>query len=544
MSGAVLGISGLRIGVKDAGGVRELTHGVSLEVRRGEFFALVGESGSGKTITAQTALGFLPRPGGVLLEGDVRLEGEPVFSMPEERLRELRGGRVGMVFQEPSSALDPLMRVGDQMREAVRLHGKAGDVEKRVREMARSVELPERVIDAWPHELSGGMLQRAVVAMALAHRPALLVADEPTTALDVTIQAQVLDLLDRLRRETGVSVLFVTHNLALVAQRAGRLAVMRQGEIVEEGTPAEFFRAPRHPYSRRLLAAVPRLPEVVEPAPEERPAPEGPALAEARGLRVRFPAKFSLFGKPKEWVEAVRGVDLAVRADSALGLVGESGSGKSTLGQTLLGLIRPSEGEVFLDGKLVSDAKGFAKRSAEEERRLRRAFQIVFQDTGSSLNPRMTVRQILSLPMIRHGLCGRADAERKCAELLDMVELPRDSLSRFPHAFSGGQRQRIAVARALSLRPKLLVCDEIVSALDVTVQAQILALLKRLRAELGLSLLFIAHDLAVVREVCEEVAVMKDGEIVERGPCASVFARPSEPYTKKLLAAVPRVGEG
>ena len=547
MSREVLKIEGLRIGVKSGAETRELTHGTDLSVRAGEFFALVGESGSGKTVTAQAALGFLPQPGGVRISGRVELDGRDLFALPEEELRKIRGKEVGLVFQEPSSALDPLMRVGRQLKETLLLHGGSEGADERVREMLRAVELPERVLDAWPHELSGGMQQRAVIAMALMHRPSLLVADEPTTALDVTIQAQVLELLAKLRKELDVAVLFVTHNLALVAQRADRLAVMEKGSIVEEGSVEEFFRAPKHPYSRRLLASVPKLPEpgrisVPDAGAEKAGTPERRTILEGRGLRVRFATKFDLLGRPTEWLDAVDGVDVAVGEDHALGLVGESGSGKSTLGQTLLGLRLPSEGEVFADGALFATPAGLAMRSAAKERAFRRRFQIVFQDTASSLNPRSTVFDILARPMLAHGICAKADARRRCAELLDLVELPSDSLGRFPHAFSGGQRQRVAIARALSLRPKLLVCDEIVSALDVTIQAQILGLLKRLRKEFRLSLLFIAHDLAVVHEVCDDVAVMKSGRIVERGPCAEVFARPSDPYTKKLLAAVPRIG--
>ena len=314
MSREVLRIEGLRIGVKSDSGLRELTHGTDLSVRAGEFFALVGESGSGKTITAQTALGFLPQPGGVRIAGRVELDGEDLFAKTEEELREIRGKRVGLVFQEPSAALDPLMRVGRQLKETLLLHGAAEGADERVCEMLRAVELPERVLDAWPHELSGGMQQRAVIAMALMHRPSLLVADEPTTALDVTIQAQVLDLLAKLRSELGAAVLFVTHNLALVAKYADRLAVMEKGEIVEEGTVGEFFRAPKHPYSRRLLASVPKLPEAerVSAGDPGAAAEERRTILEGRGLRVRFATKHDLLGRPTEWLDAVDGVDVAV----------------------------------------------------------------------------------------------------------------------------------------------------------------------------------------------------------------------------------------
>lgn len=548
VSDHLLKISDLRIGVSSPHGVKELVCGVDLQLRRGEFFALVGESGSGKTLTAQAVLGFLPQPGGVLMGGEVLLEGRNLFSISERERESLRGKSVGLVFQEPGQALDPLMRIGRQLEESLRLHGVEEDLERRTREMVERVELPERVLRAWPHELSGGMQQRVVIAMAIAHHPSLLIADEPTTALDATIQAQVMELLNQLRRDLGMTVLFVTHNLALVAQHADRLAVMERGVIVEEGSVDSFFRSPQHPYSQRLLRAVPRLPS--DDALRQAFDAEGTSslnrvtselLVELRGLKVHFPTKRNFWGRPTDWVRAVDGVDLKIHANEVLALVGESGSGKSTLGQTLLGLQRPTAGEIFLDGKLFADSSGVRAGDRAEQSALRQRFQIVFQDTASSLNPRATIEEILVRPMLHHRLCTPGEARGHALELLRLVELPEDSLFRFPHAFSGGQRQRIAIARALSLRPSLLVCDEIVSALDVTVQAQILELLRKIRRELGLAVLFIAHDLALVREFCDRVAVMWNGVVVEEGSASSLFAHPQHPYTRKLLSAVPRI---
>lgn len=543
----LLKLSGLRIGVRNRERVRELVKGVDLTIDQGEFFALVGESGSGKTLTAQSALGFLPQPGGELLGGEVWLQGEELFSLSEEERQQRRGRSVGLIFQEPGLALDPLMRIGKQLEEAFRLHGVHDELHRPLRDLLAKVELPERVLQAWPHELSGGMQQRVMIAMAMAHRPALLIADEPTTALDVTIQAQVMELLNQLRKEYGVAVLFVTHNLALVAQYADRLAVMEEGVVVEEGSVEQFFKNPQHPYSQRLLRAVPRLPsddalrsavlQQAKPAESQKMVP----LAELRNLKVHFPLKRDFWGRPTDWVRAVDGVSLSISPNEVVALVGESGSGKSTLGQALLGLHPVSDGEVFLDGTLFSDRIGVKEGNRQEASRLRRRFQIIFQDTASSLNPRATVQEILTQPMLQHRLCSKKEAPEQAAKLLTLVELPADALHRFPHAFSGGQRQRIAIARALSLRPQLLVCDEIVSALDVTIQAQILALLRRLRQELQLSILFIAHDLAVVREFCDRVAVMSSGKLVEERETAALFAHPKHPYTQQLLAAVPRI---
>lgn len=550
----LLKIQNLRIGVRSSSGVKELVRGVDLDIRTGEFFALVGESGSGKTITAQSVLGFLPQPAGELISGTVFLNGKSLFELSEPEREELRGKEVGLVFQEPGSALDPLMKIGKQLKEALWLHGVSDRLDERIAEMVKRVELPERVLNAWPHELSGGMQQRVVIALALAHEPQLLIADEPTTALDATIQAQVMELLDKLRRELGMALLFVTHNLALVAQYADRLGVMENGLLVEEGDAEHFFASPQHPYSQRLLRAVPRLPtdeelkaiaqnssSSDEVQKEEREKLGQQPLVEARKLHVHFPTRRNFWGKVTEWVRAVDGVDLAIYANEVVALVGESGSGKSTLGQALIGLLPVTAGEVFLNGKLFSDSKGIQMRKSRENHRLRQNYQIVFQDTANSLNPRSTVEEILSRPLIEHRICSKEEVKKRVVELLQMVELPADSLGRFPHAFSGGQRQRIAIARALTLRPKLLICDEIVSALDVTVQAQILELLKRLKEELQLSILFIAHDLAVVREFCDRALVLSSGRVVEEGPVAQLFAHPQHSYTIQLLSAVPRI---
>ena len=495
-------------------GPREVVSGVSFTLDRGETLAIVGESGSGKSLTALSVLQLLPP--GASAAGRVMLDGQDVLAAAGPALRRVRGGTAGIVFQEPMTSLNPLHRIGRQVAEARALHNRpAGRAD--VAALLARVGFPDAThrLGAFPHQLSGGQRQRVMIAMALANDPALLIADEPTTALDVTIQAQILDLLAREKAVRGAAMLLVSHDLHVVRRHADRVCVMREGEIVEQGTTAALFANPQHPYTRALLAA--------EPSGDPVPAqPDAPALVEARGLRV-------FYGKRR--VEAVAGVDLLVRAGQTLGLVGESGSGKSTIGLALLRLL-PAQGVVRVAGQ---DIAGWPERRV---RRLRRSMQIVFQDPFGSLSPRMVVGDVVAEGLRVHepGL-GSAQRASRVAAALAEVGLPGDAAGRYPHEFSGGQRQRIAIARALILQPRFLVLDEPTSALDRSVQAQIVDLLRDLQQRHGMGYLFISHDLAVVRALAHELVVLRAGRVVERGPAAEMFAAPREPYTAALMAA-------
>ena len=497
--------------------------GVSLSVRPGRTTALVGESGSGKSVTALSVLRLLPPSARV--GGEVRFEGRDLAGLNEASLREVRGGRVGMIFQEPMTSLNPLHTIGRQIGEAVGLHRPGVDARARTLELLELVGIPDPAsrLGAFPHQLSGGQRQRVMIAMALANDPALLIADEPTTALDVTIQSQVLDLLRDLQRRLGMAILLISHDLGVVRHMADEVHVMREGRIVEHGPREEIFAAPSHPYTRALLAS----------APAGRPDPLDEAagnLVEARGVRVWFPQGRSFFGRPKGFIKAVTDADLTIRRGESLGVVGESGSGKTTLGLALLRLL-PSRGEVVFDGQ---DLSAMRERQVRD---LRRNFQIVFQDPYGSLSPRMTVGQIVAEGLDAHGLASGTERERRIAEILEAVDLDPAAMHRYPHEFSGGQRQRISIARALILRPEFVVLDEPTSALDRTVQFQIVELLRDLRARFGLTYMFITHDLSLVRALCHRVVIMKDGRIVEQGETGAIFERPGQEYTRTLLAA-------
>ncbi|MFD9373792.1 dipeptide ABC transporter ATP-binding protein [Streptomyces sp. NPDC060020] len=548
------------------GGAGEYVRAVdalSFTLDAGRALGIVGESGSGKSTVAAALLG-LHRGTGARLTGTVRVGGTDVAAAPAAELRRLRGGTAAMVFQDPLSSLDPYYAIGDQIAEVYRVHA---DVTRRAAR-ARAVEVLDRVgipdavrrSRARPHEFSGGMRQRALIAMALACEPRLLIADEPTTALDVTVQAQILDLLHGLREERGLGLLLVTHDVGVAAESVDELLVMRGGSAVERGAVASVLAAPEEPYTRALLAAVPRLDgprasrALPGPAPQSPaglkdrgsapdPAPQTPAglkgaaglegaaaLEGVAGLDSAEPVVevFGLrreFGRGKRRVVAVDGVSLAVRAGETLGIVGESGSGKSTLGRMLVGLLEPSSGQVRRDG---AEAVGITD-----------GVQMVFQDPVSSLNPRRSVGESIADPLRAAGERDEAAVRARVGELLLRVGLEPGHYDRYPHEFSGGQRQRVGIARALAPRPRLIVCDEPVSALDVTTQAQVTALLAELQRELGIALVFIAHDLAVVRQVSDRVAVMRAGEVVEEGPVDEVYDRPAHAYTRRLLAAVP-----
>ena len=530
----LLSVSDLRVGFVTEGGLVQAVDGVSFELAPGEVLAIVGESGSGKSVTAQTIVGLTGSPN-TRIGGSIRLGGAELVGAGERELQQVRGERVGMVFQDPMTSFNPVYRIGRQLTEAMPAHRpEVSKAEARARaiELLGSVGLPspERQVDRYPYELSGGMRQRAMIAMALMLEPQILIADEPTTALDVTIQAQILDLLRRLNRERGLATILITHDFGVVAEMADRVLVMHDGRIVERGGLDEVFYSPRDPYTRKLLGAVVRL----DQAPPLRPSRGEAPLLEVSGLVKHFPVKRGLLiEREVDRVRAVDGVSFSVARGETLGLVGESGSGKSTLSRTILQLLEPSSGSVRFDGREIA---GLSRR---QMRPLRAQMQMVFQDPYSSLNPRKRIGQIVGEPLRIQGVLSGRELRGRVHGLLERVGLSAAHYQRYPHEFSGGQRQRVGIARALALEPKLVIADEPVSALDVSIRAQILDLLAELQDEFGLTYVFVAHDIGVVRHVSDRIAVMHDGKIVEQGPADQVCERPSDPYTKTLLAAVP-----
>jgi peptide/nickel transport system ATP-binding protein len=604
MSEILLQVKGLKTWLGEDEDPARAVDGVDLEIRKGETFALLGESGCGKSMTALSIMRLLP-PAGRIVDGTVRLGETSLLALPEKEMRNERGGRMGMIFQEPMTSLNPVLTIGSQIAESVRIHDphSRNNIQGRVIELLQSVGIPDpaRRVGEYPHQLSGGMMQRVMIAMALAGRPELLIADEPTTALDVTIQAQVLSLLRELQRETGMSILLITHDLGVVAEVADRVAVMYAGQIVEVAPCERFFSDPRHPYSRKLFQSLPgegkrgrelavikgmvpalnqvfsgcrfldrceeaiercetQTPEWQEIAPEtgvrchlggeiqvpvpqtakETPRQRLPeaatpgSLLDVEELKVHFPIHKGILKRVVGQVRAVDGVSLALDSGRTVALVGESGCGKTTVGKGILQLVKPTAGSVRFEGDELTQL------SSADLRRRRGDLQIVFQDPVASMNPRMLVRDIIAEGMVAQRMGGnRAERDRRVDELLQQVGLPQNAASRYPHEFSGGQRQRICVARALAVEPRLIVCDEPTSALDVSVQAQILNLLKELQSELGLSYLFITHDISVVAYLAHEVAVMYLGRIVEKGTVEEVLESPAHPYTRALLSAVP-----
>jgi len=555
-AGTVLSVRDLSTSFKVENRWQTVVRNVSFDVGPRETVAIVGESGSGKSVTSLSIMRLLPKASS-RIEGSVRLAGRELLTLPDEQMRQVRGNEISMIFQEPMTSLNPIFPIGKQIAEALTVHRdiSRADAKSEVVRLLEKVRIPNAKsrYDEFPHQFSGGMRQRVMIAMALASKPKLLIADEPTTALDVTIQGQILDLIKTLQDEEGMSVLFITHDMGVVAEVADRTLVMFRGEVVESGATGDIFHRGQHPYTRALLSAVPRLGSMVQRTlPQRFPlidvktgeqqiqvdvtdtvSRRKTPILQVRDLTTRFDIHSGLFGRKTGAVHAVEKVSFDLFEGETLSLVGESGCGKSTTGRSITRLITPTSGQVMIDG---FDVMGLDKHAL---RTMRRSIQMVFQDPFASLNPRMSIGSAVMEPYLEHSLGSKQQARDKAADLLEKVGLSADMMRRFPHEFSGGQRQRIAIARALMLDPKVIVADEAVSALDVSIKAQVCNLLLDLQQSLKLAYLFISHDMAVVERVSHRVAVMYLGEIVEIGPRAAVFENPQHPYTRKLMAAVP-----
>ncbi|MBM3732927.1 MAG: ABC transporter ATP-binding protein [Acidimicrobiia bacterium] len=529
-SDPVLRINGLSVALPGGGDRAHAVADLSLDLRPGEILCVVGESGSGKSVTALSTMGLLP-PRLRVTGGEILFEGENILRVSAIRMRQIRGQRISMIFQDPMTALNPLMTIGEQIEEVMAVHEGVPRAERRRRVVSILADVrlpdPERIAHAYPHELSGGQRQRGMIAMALVLEPAILIADEPTTALDVTTQAQILKLIKELQAEHGTGVLFITHDFGIVAEIADRVAVMQKGRLVEFGEADDVLNRPQHPYTRSLIAAVPTL----TPKPRARESAAPPLLA-VEGLDKSFSSGGGLFGRSARVVRAVREVGFTIRRGETLGIVGESGSGKSTVARCVVRLLEADTGRIVLDG---TDLRSLA---GDEMRRFRKRIQMIFQDPFASLNPRLKVGRLIAQGPVIHGV-SLADALERAYRLLELVGLDRRAADRFPHEFSGGQRQRIGIARALALDPEVLIADEPVSSLDVSVQDQVLRLLADIRARLRLTMLFITHDLRVAAQVADSVAVMHQGRIVEHGRVEDIFGNPRHPYTRELMDAVP-----
>ncbi len=553
----LLAVRGLDVDIAGESGMTHAVKRLELAISRRETFALVGESGCGKSMTALALLRLLPDAGRIV-GGQIDLDGEDLNRLPESAMRGVRGGRIGIIFQEPATSLNPVMRVGDQIIETLVAHTPLRGAAARARaiDWLRRVGIaePERRIDDYPFQFSGGQKQRVMIAIALAAEPLLLIADEPTTALDVTVQAQVLALLADIQREIGMAVLLITHDLAVVRNVAHHVALMRGGEIVESADAEEFFRAPKHPYARQLFDAIPtfgkrgrplseagRAAAAAETDTRRGRAREPGVVLDVQDLKVHYPVRKGPLRRVASWVKAVDGVTFTLRAGETLALLGESGCGKTTTGKALLRLIDGAH----IAGRAMLQGQDLLTADRARLQRLRQDIQIVFQDPYASLDPRMRVGDILDegLASLRRGMAARERRER-AARLIERVGLPADTLARYPHEFSGGQRQRIAIARALAVEPKVLICDEPTSALDVSVQAQILDLLRELQDELGIAYLFITHNFGVVEYLADRIAVMDGGRIVELGEADAVLHAPRQDMTRRLLQAVPRLQFG
>ncbi|ASC66659.1 ABC transporter ATP-binding protein [Achromobacter denitrificans] len=552
---SLLEVRGLDVDIAGESGMTHAVKRLQLAIARRQTFALVGESGCGKSMTALALLRLLPDAGRIV-GGQIDLDGEDLNRLPESAMRGVRGGRIGIIFQEPSTSLNPVMRVGDQIIETLVAHTplRGAAARERAIDWLRRVGIPEpeRRVDDYPFQFSGGQKQRVMIAIALAAEPLLLIADEPTTALDVTVQAQVLDLLADIQREMGMAVLLITHDLAVVKNVAHHVALMRGGEIVESADAETFFRAPRHPYARQLFEAIPTFGKrgvaLTEPGREAQ-ARRGAArnergagvVLDVQDLKVHYPVRKGPLRRIVSWVKAADGVMFTLKAGETLALLGESGCGKTTTGKALLRLIDGAR----VSGRAMLGGEDLLSADHRKLQRLRQDIQIVFQDPYASLDPRMRVGDILDegLASLRRGMSKEARAER-AARLVERVGLPSNTLARYPHEFSGGQRQRIAIARALAVEPKVLICDEPTSALDVSVQAQILDLLRELQDELGIAYLFITHNFGVVEYLADRIAVMEGGRIIELGEADAVLHSPRQEMTRRLLAAVPRLEFG
>jgi peptide/nickel transport system ATP-binding protein len=565
MSDLILSVKDLTIDFLSPEGDVRAVNSVSFDIPKGKTLGLVGESGSGKSVTAFSIMKLIPTPPGRITSGQILFNGQDIVPMNESQMRKIRGNDISMIFQEPMTSLNPVFTVGDQIAEVLQIHKNLN--KKQAREKAIDlmnqvgIPHPSQRYNAYPHELSGGQKQRIMIAIAIANEPKLLIADEPTTALDVTIQKQVIDLMLKLQEDYKMSMLFITHDLGVIADIADEVAVMYRSNIVEFGKAKNIFEKATHPYTKGLLSCRPKLgdnpkrlltvsdymdkegnaktvnPELLKVVEKKNIIDENknPILLEVNDLQTHFPIKGGFLGKTINHVKAVDGVSFKLRKGKTLGLVGESGCGKTTLGRSILRLIEPTAGTVSYEGKSITNM------NKEEMRQMRKKMQIVFQDPYSSLNPRMTVGEILLEPMKIHNIEENTNARLDRAKwLLDKVGLKSNQLNRYPHEFSGGQRQRICIARALSLKPDFIVCDESVSALDVSVQAQVLNLLLDLKEEMGLTYIFISHDLSVIHYFSDDVAVMNSGKIVEYGDSSKIYHHPEEAYTKALLSAIPK----
>jgi len=581
-SDVVLNVKDLKVEFKTEDKTVTAVNGISFKVYKGQTVGIVGESGSGKSVTSLSVMGLLPKPYGNITNGSINFKGKDLTKISEEALRSYRGNDISMIFQEPMTSLNPVYRCGQQVVEAIRIHQKLSKSQAKTLalELFNKVQLPdpERIYKAYPHEISGGQKQRVMIAMAMSCNPEILIADEPTTALDVTVQKTILDLMMQLKKEHDMSIVFITHDLGVIAEIADRVIVMYHGDIVEEGSVADIFKNPKHPYTKGLLACRPPLDKRLSSLPVVddfvTKTPEGefkhsqtttddtysvekahksreisnkehqdrldklfskePVL-KVRDLKTYFPLKKNMLGKVVEHVKAVDNVSFDVYPGETLGLVGESGCGKTTLGRTVLRLIQPTAGSIVYKGK------DLAELSHQQMREMRKEIQIIFQDPYSSLNPRLTIGSAIMEPMQVHGVLAN-DAQRKdkVIELLKKVNLKEEHFNRYPHEFSGGQRQRICIARALALDPKFIICDESVSALDVSVQAQVLNLLNKLKEDFGFTYIFISHDLSVVKFMSDRMIVMNKGQIEEMGVADEIYYHPQSSYTKKLIEAIPR----
>ena len=546
----LLEVNGLTVQVATPAGARTVVDDLSFTLEGGKTLCIAGESGSGKSMTALSLMQLLPKPMARVSAGTATLDGRDILALPETEMRQVRGRHIGMIFQEPMTSLNPVLTIGKQLGGAISAHGglrgglSDAAIRARAMELLDQVQIPEpaRRLKQFPHELSGGMRQRVVIAMALAQNPQILIADEPTTALDVTVQAQILALIRKLQADLGISVIMITHDMGVVAEMADDVLVMQHGRMVEHSPASVIFSKPRHPYTQELLAAVPRLGEMTGTSAPKRmsddptasvqtPAPAEPLVA-VKNLTVRFDIKGGILQRPVQRVHAVEGVSFDIMPGETLSLVGESGCGKSTTGKALLNLI-PWQGDIRVAGR---ETRGLG---ASAMRPVLRDVQMIFQDPYASLDPRMRVGDLVAEPLQIHGLASGGELDDRVAYLFRRVGLSADQMRRYPHEFSGGQRQRICIARALSLSPKLIVADESVAALDVSIQAQVLDLLQDIQNETGMSYLFISHDMAVVEQISHRVAVMYMGRFVEMGSRAQIFENPQHDYTKKLMAAVP-----